>query len=84
MSYNSDTETPAAEPASAPQAAPVKKKRERVKLTDKQKLGLKKHMDKMKEGGMDAKEMKSHRMKMMSRVRGGMTVAKAHKDITQA
>jgi hypothetical protein len=41
-------------------------------------------MDKMKEGGMDAKEMKSHRMKMMSRVRGGMTVAKAHKDITQA
>jgi len=89
MSYGSESETPAAEPAAAPApaseaAAPAKKKREGVKLTDKQKLGLKKHMDKMKEGGMDAKEMKSHRMKMMSRVRGGMTVAKAHKDITQA
>ena len=82
MSYNSDTETPAAEPAPAP--APVKKKREGVKLTDKQKLGLKKHMDKMKEGGMDAKELKSHRMRMMAKMRKGQTVAKSHKEIMDA
>jgi hypothetical protein len=41
-------------------------------------------MDKMKEGGMDAKELKSHRMRMMGRMRRGLSVAKAHKDITQA
>ena len=33
---------------------------------------------------MSQKEMKSHRMKMMVRMRKGMSVAAAHKDITQA
>lgn len=51
------------------------------KLTDKQKGDLKKHMVKMQKGGMSASEMKSHRMKMMSRVRKGMSIASAHKDI---
>ncbi len=48
------------------------------KLSDKQKSDLKKHMDKL---DMTASEKKSHRMKMMVRMRKGMSVAKAHKDI---
>ena len=84
MSYGSESEAPAPEPAPAPEAAPAKTKKGGVKLTDKQRTQLKKHMDKLKEGGMDAKELKSHRMKMMSRMRKGMSVAKAHKDINQA
>lgn len=80
----SDTEEPIEEPAPAPEPAPVpKKKREGKKLTDKQKADLTKHMDKMKKGGMGGSEMKSHRMKMMSKMRNqGMTVGKAHKAIS--
>ncbi len=74
-----DDEPTEAEPAPAP--APEKKKREGVKMTDKQKADLKKHMAKMEKGGMSKSEMKSHRMKMMSRMRKGMSVNKAHKDI---
>ena len=51
------------------------------KLTDTQKTQLTKHMEKMKKEGMSASEMKSHRMKMMGRMRKGMSVNKAHKDI---
>ena len=50
------------------------------KLSDKQKADLKKHMDKVGKD-MSASEKKSHRMKMMSRMRKGMSVSKAHKDI---
>lgn len=50
------------------------------KLTDKQKSDLNKHMEKHK-GKMSASEAKSHRMKMMSRMRKGMSIASAHKDI---
>jgi len=62
-------------------AKPEKKKREGVKMTDKQKADLKKHMDKLKEDGMSGSELKSHRMKMMARMRKGMSVKKAHSDI---
>lgn len=48
------------------------------KLSDKQKADLKKHMDKL---DMSASEKKSHRMKMMSRMRRGMSVNSAHKDL---
>jgi len=51
------------------------------KMTDKQKADLKRHMEKHKKAGMSASEMKSHRMKMMVRMRKGMSVGKAHKDI---
>ena len=80
----SDTEEPIEAPAPEPEPAPApKKKREGKKLTDKQKADLTKHMDKMKKGGMDGSEMKSHRMKMMSKMRNqGMTVGKAHKAIS--
>ena len=57
-----------------------KKKREGVKMTDSQKAQLKKHMDKVGKD-MSASEKKSHRMKMMSRMRRGMSVGAAHKDI---
>jgi hypothetical protein len=78
-----DDEQPTQEPEPQVESTPPpKKKREGVKMTDKQKADLKKHMDKMAKGGMSASEMKSHRMKMMGRMRKGMTVNKAHKDIT--
>ena len=39
-------------------------------------------MVKMEKGGMSKSEMKSHRMKMMGKMRKGMTINKAHKAIT--
>ncbi len=65
--------------------APVKKTRKSTgKMTDEQKAKLTKHMAKHKKAGMSATEMKSHRMKMMVRMRKGMTVAKAHNDLKKA
>ncbi len=75
--YGSPVKT---EPAPAP--AP-KKKREGKKLTDKQKGDLNKHMEKVGKN-MTASEKKSHRMRLMSKMRNqGLTVNKAHKLITQ-
>ncbi len=53
------------------------------KMSDKQKADLKKHMMKMEKEGMSKADMKSHRMKMMSRMRKGMSVGKAHKDLSK-
>jgi len=80
MAYKSESESePVAPPAAAP---PEKKKRETVRMTDKQKADLKRHMDKLKkDGGMSLTEQRSYRMKMMSRMRKGDSVKKAHKDI---
>ena len=50
------------------------------KMTEQQKKQLKNHMDKHKDK-MSPTEFKSHRMKMMARMRKGMSIAKAHKDI---
>lgn len=62
--------------------ASVKKTRKSTgKMTDEQKAQLTKHMTKMGKAGMSATEMKSHRMKMMGRMRRGSSVNKAHKDI---
>lgn len=83
MSYSKE-EIPESEPPPSVSEAvpPPKKKREGVKMTEKQKKDLNKHMEKhKKEGKMSASELKSHRMKMMSRMRKGMSVNKAHKDI---
>ena len=80
MSDYSDTPNVESEPAPAPAPAP-KKKREGVKMTDKQKQDLNKHMAKVGKD-MSVSERKSHRMKMMGRMRKGMSVAKAHKDIS--
>ena len=59
------------------------KKMSSGKLSDKQKADLKKHMDKAVAGGMSKSEAKSHRMKMMSRMRRGMSIKKAHADIME-
>jgi len=76
MSDNYDTPTPAPAPAQV-----SKPKREAKKLTDKQKQDLNKHMAKT---GLTGSEAKSHRMKLMSRMRNkNMTVKAAHKDITK-
>jgi len=68
------------EPAPAPTQSTKSTKRQSAKMTDAQKAGLKKHMDKMKKDGMSASEMKSHRMKLMARMRKDpkMTAKKAH------
>jgi len=72
----------APEPAPAPSAPAPKVKKTTRKLTDKQKADLKKHMEQHKDlKDMTPSQLKSHRMKMMVRMRKGMTIAKAHKDI---
>jgi hypothetical protein len=82
----SDTESPTTtepevEPTPVAPVAPLKKKREGVKMTDKQKADLTKHMTKVGKD-MSVSERKSHRMKMMSRMRKGETVSKAHKALS--
>ncbi len=81
-SYGSPTPPPSP-PPSPKKEAPAKKKREGVKMSDKQKADLNKHMEKHKKAGMSASEMKSHRMKMMVRMRKGMSITKAHRDISK-
>ncbi len=52
------------------------------KLTDKQKADLKKHMVKHKDlKDMSVSQLRSHRMAMMVRMRKGLTLNKAHKEI---
>lgn len=81
MSDQYDSQS-APEPAPAP--APVKAKRTGVKMSDAQKTSLTKHMEKLKKNGMTASEAKSHRMSIMARMRKGMTVQKAHKDLMKS
>jgi hypothetical protein len=66
-----------------PETKPVKPKRVGKRMTDKQKADLTKHMEKMKKGGMTTSEMRSHRMKLMAKLRADpkMTSTKAHKMI---
>ena len=80
MSSYSD-ETPMEETAPAPPSGTKKPRTNGKKMTDAQKDQLKKHMEKMKKGGMSLTEQRSHRMKMMGRMRKGDSVNKAHKDI---
>ncbi len=76
---------PAPEPTPEPASKPTKKKGERKPMTEAQKKALRKHMDEHKDlKDLSVKELKSHRMKMMSRMRKGMSVAAAHKDIKKA
>jgi hypothetical protein len=71
----------AGEPAPEPAPEPVKPKREGKKLTDKQKEDLNKHMNKVGKD-MTVSERKSHRMKMMAKMKNGDSVAKAHKALS--
>ena len=76
-SYNDAPDT------SSPPSSPKKKpKKSSGKLSDKQKADLKKHMEKHKDlKDMTPSQLKSHRMKMMTRMRKGMSVSAAHKVI---
>ena len=77
-SYSEETPT---ETAPAPAPAPEKKPRTNgKKMSEKQKADLSKHMEKMKKGGMTLTEQRSHRMKMMQKMRAGKTLNKAHKE----
>lgn len=80
MSDYGDSPAPEPAPAPAPESAPESAPK-KGGLTQKQREDLKKHMDKLKKEGMPPAEVKSHRMKMMARMKKGMTVAKSHKDI---
>lgn len=73
-----DTNSP---PPSPKKESPSKKSS--GKMSDSQKAQLKKHMDKVGKD-MSASEKKSHRMKMMSRMRKGMSISAAHKDIKKS
>lgn len=84
MAYSSVEKPDAMKPVSV--AAPKvssKGSRSGSKMTDKQKAQLKVHMEKMKKGGMSATEMRSHRMKLMGRMRKDpkMTATRAHKAV---
>ena len=84
MSDTNEASAPAPEPEPELVAVPVKKPstHARNKLTDKQKMDLKKHMDKVGKN-MTITERRSHRMKMLSRVSKGMSISAAHKDINK-
>jgi len=59
-----------------------KPKKSGSKMTEKQKADLKKHMEKHKDK-MTTSEARKHRMLMMSRMRKGMSISAAHKDISK-
>ena len=73
---------PAPEPAPAPAAAVKKSKSKRGgPMSDAARADLNSHMKKMKAGGMSAMELKSHRMRVLVRMRrDGVSAAAAHKD----
>ena len=68
------------DPAPAPTQSTKSTKRQSAKMTDAQKAGLNKHMEQMKKQGMTLTEQRSHRMKLMARMRKDpkMTAKKAH------
>jgi len=52
------------------------------KLSDTQKKQLKSHMQKHKDlKDLSPSQLKSHRSKMIRRMKRGLTIAQAHKDI---
>lgn len=66
----------------APEQKPASSVAGKGKMTDKQKSQLKTHMMKHKDlQDLTPSQLKSHRMKMMVRLRKGMSMATAHKDI---
>ena len=71
----------AATPSPAPAPEPAKSDKS-TKMTDSQKTSLREHMlAQHADGKMSVSEGKSMRMKLMSRMRKGMTLEEAHKDI---
>ncbi len=79
-SYNDAPDTQSPPPSPKKESKP---KSSSGKMSDTQKKALTKHMDKVGKD-MSASEKKSHRMKMMSRMRKGMSVTKAHNEIKKS
>ena len=83
-SYNDapDTNSPPPSPKKEPKKSSVVFS---GKMTDKQKADLKRHMEKHKDlQDLTPSQLKSHRMKMMTRMRKGMSITKAHNDIKKS
>ncbi len=75
MAYSSETKA-------KPEKKKMKTKTPAGKMTDKQKADLKKHMEKHKDlKDMSPSQLKSHRMRMMAKMRKGMTISQAHAEI---
>lgn len=73
---------PQPEPEPEPEPEPVKVNDRKTKMTDDQKSSLREHMlAQHADGKMTVSEGKSMRMKLMSRMRKGMTLEEAQKDI---
>jgi len=54
------------------------------KLTDKQKADLKKHMQKHKDlKDMSVSQLRSHRIRMVTQMRKGLSLKKSHEEIMQ-
>ena len=78
MSDPYSTETPQ---EATPPTETKKPRTNGKKMSEKQKADLSKHMVKMKASGMSLTEQRSHRMKMMGRMRKGESLNKAHKSV---
>ena len=77
--YGGSQKDKSSRPKSMPAPRPSSKS---STLTERQKTMLKNHMDKHKDlKDLSPAQMKSHRAKMMSRIKKGMSIANAHKDI---
>ena len=62
--------------------SPTQSKKPKSPMTDIQKTALKKHMDNHKDlKDLSPSQLKSHRAKMASRLRKGMSMSQAHRDI---
>tara|TARA_R110000764_G_scaffold818_3_gene3167 strand:+ start:834 stop:1160 length:327 start_codon:yes stop_codon:yes gene_type:complete len=73
---------PQPQPEPEPEPEPVKVNDKKTKMTDDQKSSLREHMlAQHADGKMTVSEGKSMRMKLMSRMRKGMTLEEARKDI---
>jgi tRNA C32,U32 (ribose-2'-O)-methylase TrmJ len=81
--YDDAPDTQSPPPSPKKESKPKQSKSSSGKMSDAQKKALTKHMEKVGKD-MSASEKKSHRMKMMSRMRKGMSVAKAHNDIKKS
>tara|TARA_R100001509_G_scaffold153463_1_gene114369 strand:+ start:242 stop:502 length:261 start_codon:yes stop_codon:yes gene_type:complete len=81
--YGSDSSPPASSKKETMSKEPSKSPS--GKMSDKQKADLKRHMEKHKDlQDLTPSQLKSHRMKMMTRMRKGMSVTKAHNDIKKS
>ena len=77
--YGGSQKDKSSRPKSMPAPRPSSKS---SPMTQRQKTMLKNHMDKHKDlKDLSPAQMKSHRAKMMSRIKKGMSIANAHKDI---